>query len=102
MTRPCYIQTTSACFLDSPPDLFDAALFGLGATEASAMDPQQRMLLETALQALAAAGVQRHELMGQRIGIYVCGSEPILHWYLCKIFTFMVRQYGGLPLEHTS
>ena len=40
-------------------DLFDAALFGISAAEASLMDPQQRLLLEVGQETLAAASVRR-------------------------------------------
>lgn len=52
-------------------DRFDAEYFGLSDDEALYMDPQHRLLLEVAIQALADANITRAELRGQRVGIFV-------------------------------
>lgn len=46
-------------FLREDLAVFDAAFFAITATEAAAMDPQQRMLLETAYRALEN-GTSKH------------------------------------------
>ncbi|MER7880802.1 type I polyketide synthase [Streptomyces solisilvae] len=49
---------------------FDAEFFGIGAREAAAVEPQQRMLLELAWEAAESAGIDPHTLRGSRTGVY--------------------------------
>nr|SBO97016.1 Malonyl CoA-acyl carrier protein transacylase [Nonomuraea gerenzanensis] len=50
---------------------FDAEFFGVSPREAELMDPQQRILMETAWQALEHAGLPPHELAGTDAGVFV-------------------------------
>ncbi|MFD0019956.1 acyltransferase domain-containing protein [Streptomyces sp. NPDC058382] len=50
---------------------FDAEFFGIGAHEATAMDPQQRILLEVTREALDHAAVPAASLAGTRTGVFV-------------------------------
>ncbi|MGH3376098.1 MAG: beta-ketoacyl synthase N-terminal-like domain-containing protein, partial [Actinoallomurus sp.] len=50
---------------------FDAAFFEIAPREAAAIDPQQRILLEVAWEALEAAGVDPRSLAGSRTGTYI-------------------------------
>ncbi|KZS60578.1 type I polyketide synthase [Mycobacterium ostraviense] len=63
----CYTRTGG--FVDRVGD-FDPAFFGVGPSEALAMDPQQRMFLELSWEALERAGIEPGSLRGSATGVF--------------------------------
>ena len=53
------------------PDQFDPARFGISPREAQAIDPQHRLLLEVAAEALERAALPPEQLQGTQAGVYV-------------------------------
>ncbi|KAF4997659.1 hypothetical protein FGRMN_3691 [Fusarium graminum] len=71
---PLHHGTTNArqsYFLDEDLSKFDAQFFSIPPTEAEAIDPQQRLLMETVYDSLAAAGLPMEQLRGTNTGVYV-------------------------------
>ncbi|WP_414170518.1 type I polyketide synthase [Streptoverticillium reticulum] len=63
-------STPKGGFLDGLAD-FDAAFFGISPREAMAMDPQQRVMLETSWEAIERAGIDPTSLRGTETGVFV-------------------------------
>ncbi|WP_064743850.1 type I polyketide synthase [Actinomadura oligospora] len=61
---------------------FDAAFFGMGRSEALATEPQQRILLELAWEAVERAGLDPHGLRGTRTGVY---TGMTTHDYMARL-----------------
>ncbi|MFD9035428.1 amino acid adenylation domain-containing protein [Streptomyces sp. NPDC059567] len=61
-------------FLDEPAG-FDAGFFGIGEDEALATDPQARILLELAHEALERAGYAGPRRHGRRVGVFVAAGD---------------------------
>jgi acyl transferase domain-containing protein len=68
--QPGTIYTKAGGFLDSLEE-FDADFFGIGPREASRIDPQHRILLEVAWDAIEDAGQSPDALAGQPVGVFV-------------------------------
>ncbi|MFJ2941364.1 type I polyketide synthase [Streptomyces sp. NPDC087310] len=68
--RPGSSYTRSGGFLDDIAG-FDPEFFSIAPREALAMDPQQRVVLETAWEALEHAGVDPRALRGAPVGVFV-------------------------------
>ena len=64
------IATRSGGFLDRV-DGFDPQFFGIAPNEAASIDPQHRLLLEVAWEALEDAGIAADRLAGAPVGVFV-------------------------------
>ena len=67
---PGKTSATQGGFLDSV-DTFDAGYFGILRREAERMDPQHRLFLEVAIDALDHAGLPRERLAGSATGVFI-------------------------------
>lgn len=68
--EPGKITTRKGGFVDHI-DMFDADFFGLNPREASVLDPQQRLALETTWEALESAGIAPYSLMDSPTGVFM-------------------------------
>ncbi|MER6205673.1 type I polyketide synthase [Streptomyces sp. NPDC001642] len=73
-TNPGTSYVRRGGFLDDVAG-FDSALFGIAPREALAMDPHQRLLLETSWEAFERAGIDPGSLRGSRTGVFVGTNE---------------------------
>ncbi|PYH38566.1 polyketide synthase [Aspergillus neoniger CBS 115656] len=82
-TRRNELGTRGAHFLQEDLSRFDADFFSITPSEAAAMDPMQRLLLETTVEALDTAGIRIEDLQGSRTSVHTgCFSNDYLHQLL--------------------
>ncbi|KGJ03782.1 hypothetical protein IT41_12645 [Paracoccus halophilus] len=62
-----------AGFLQQPLDTFDAEYFGISPREAAYLDPQQRLLMEVAYEAIENAGIPIERITGTNAGVFIGG-----------------------------
>lgn len=66
---------------------FDATFFGVHFKQAHTMDPQTRILMEVAYEAVIDAGINPKSLRGTKTGVYIgsCISESEKTWFYEKV-----------------
>ncbi|HWS86517.1 MAG TPA: beta-ketoacyl synthase N-terminal-like domain-containing protein [Pyrinomonadaceae bacterium] len=79
-TRPDYVRAKAV--LDDV-EMFDAQFFGFNPREAEVMDPQHRLFLEAAWEALENAGYDAQSYQGA-VGVYA-GAGP--NYYVLNVFS---------------
>ncbi|MFC9031287.1 amino acid adenylation domain-containing protein [Streptomyces arboris] len=72
--RPAAARQRWGALLDDPA-AFDAGYFGIGEDEARALDPQARLFLELAHEALERAGYAGPRRRGRRVGVFAAVGE---------------------------
>ncbi len=65
---PGKISSKKGGFLEHP-ELFDAAAFGIAPRDALTMEPQQRLMVEVAWDALEDAGIVPESIVGERVAV---------------------------------
>ncbi|KAL6716017.1 hypothetical protein ACLMJK_006979 [Lecanora helva] len=75
--KPKTMRSPGGMFLENiDPRVFDAPFFGISRTDAIAMDPQQRQLLEVVYECIENAGLRMDDLDGAKFGCFV-GSYAV-------------------------
>lgn len=83
-------------------DEFDAGFFGISPREAAQMDPQQRMLLEVAWEALEDAGQDAAALAGSDAGVFVGIHSHSSDYYLLQAAERReLDMYSGTGTSHS-
>ncbi|ARV59086.1 type I polyketide synthase [Nostocales cyanobacterium HT-58-2] len=81
---PGKVYIRRAAFLNQSPADFDASFFGISPREAASLDPQHRLVMEVAWEALEGAGLVPENLAGSQTGVFIgiCANDYV--WQLVK------------------
>ena len=92
--KPGKMNTRHGAFIRGV-DLFDAEFFGVSPREAVTMDPQHRLLMETAWEALENAAICPARLAGSQTGVFV-GCSNSDYWRLVYADEERIDAYAAL------
>ncbi|TGJ79824.1 hypothetical protein E0Z10_g8943 [Xylaria hypoxylon] len=82
-TKHNALRTRGAHFIREDLGTFDAGFFSLTPTEAAAMDPMQRILLETTYKAFENSGIRIEDIKGSRTSVHTgCFTNDYLQQIL--------------------
>ncbi|CAG8952791.1 hypothetical protein HYFRA_00009036 [Hymenoscyphus fraxineus] len=84
-------QARGAHFLKDDPGYFDAPFFGIPSDDAAAMDPQQRMMLETSYRALENAGLSMATVNGSQTAVFEASMVDDFNKFMSKDADYMAR-----------
>ncbi|KAH8706253.1 hypothetical protein BGZ61DRAFT_493214 [Ilyonectria robusta] len=99
---PGNVWVQRAGVLDDIED-FDNEFWNLSEEEATEMDPQQRLFMEVAYEALVDAGADLQNLPGGRIGIFVGSANHAYHLHTESVATdTFLRQNRGFVAPSIS
>ena len=95
------IDARGGHFLEQDVGLFDAGFFGISPLEAASIDPQQRIQLESAYEALEAAGMPLESVRGSKTAVYIA---TYAHDYESMMFydTSHVAKYSATAVGLAS
>lgn len=101
--NPGTTDSRGGYFLDQDVAAFDASFFGIPPIEASSIDPQQRIQLESAYEAIESAGLSLDHLRGSKTSVYIA---TYAHDYENMIFQdpLQIPKYAvtGVPIASAS
>ncbi|KAE8758418.1 amino acid adenylation domain-containing protein [Paraburkholderia madseniana] len=80
------------------PDRFDASLFGISPNDAVVMDPQQRVFLEVAWEAMESAGYDADRFDGA-VGVYAGMGNNFYYHYNVSTHPDLIRMVGEVQVE---
>jgi phthiocerol/phenolphthiocerol synthesis type-I polyketide synthase E len=93
LKHPDYVKAKGAV---GNVDMFDASFFGINPREAEVTDPQHRMLLECAWEAMEHAGYDSSKYDGP-IGIY--GGKSMDYYLLLNVYPHIKREISAGSLQ---